>query len=85
MFFVLNRVTKVDRQIFDPANEKHVTSLAEYLRTGNWGEIQFYPELPFVEVPISVLTKFARYQLNVIEESAEEKVVRYDKMNVIPA
>lgn len=66
----------VERQYFDPTNPKHLESLDTFLKTGNWGEVQFYAELPFVEVPITVLTKFAMYERGVAAETAEERAAR---------
>lgn len=66
----------VERQYFDPTNPKHLESMDTFLKTGNWGEVQFYAELPFVEVPITVLTKFAMYERGVSIETPEERAVR---------
>jgi hypothetical protein len=66
----------VERQYFDPTNPKHLESLDTFLKTGNWGEVQFYAELPFVEVPVTVLTKFAMYERGVSAETAQERAAR---------
>lgn len=76
MSSILNRAHLVNRQIFDPANEQHVDSLRHYLRTGNWGDIQFYEEVPFVEVPATVLTKYAQHMLSVTRETQQEREQR---------
>lgn len=66
----------VERAHFDPTNPDHLASLDAYLQTGNWGAVQFFPELPFVEVPITVLTKFAMHQRKVRSETEAERKVR---------
>lgn len=80
---VLNRAQLINRQIFNPADESHVNSLKEYLRTGNWGDVQFYAELPFVEVPITVITKYAQHQLSVTPETTQEKDARMNAKRII--
>lgn len=85
MSSILNRVHLVTRQIFDPENEQHIDSLKHYLRTGNWGEIQFYAELPFIEVPATVITKYTEHTLNVKRETARERDARLSDLNVIRA
>lgn len=59
----LLRTNVVRREIFDPTKHEHQLSLKHYLDTGTWGEIQFYAEHPFTEVPITVLTKYAKFVL----------------------
>lgn len=54
------RVSRIPRECFDPMNSKHMKSLKCFLDTGNWGEIQFYIEAPYVTVPETVLRKVAR-------------------------
>lgn len=49
----------VRRENFDPKNKEHRASLKKFLETGNWGDIQFYTEYPYVTVPETVLRKFA--------------------------
>lgn len=80
---LLSRHQHVNRQYFDPTNADHVESLKEYLRTGNWGNVQFFAELPFIEVPMTVITKYARHQLNVVPETNQEKNDRLTAKNVI--
>lgn len=83
MFDILQRTVHVKREKFDPTNQAHLDSLAAYLRTGNWGDIQFYPELPFIEVPITVLTKFAMHHLKAKPESAIERDARLSTKNLV--
>jgi hypothetical protein len=67
------RNAQVERVVYDPSNEAHNDSLDTYLVSGNWGKIQFFPELPFSEVPITVLTKYARYMRDVRAETKDER------------
>lgn len=73
----------VERQLFDPTNPDHLESLDTYLRTGNWGEVQFFAELPYVEVPITVLMKFAMYERGVSAETEAERQVRFATKNLV--
>lgn len=66
----------IAREYFDPTNPAHLESLDVYLKTGNWGAVQFYAELPFVEVPVTVLTKFAMYERGVRAETQTERAGR---------
>ena len=50
---------QIKREIFDPSKRAHRESLDHYLKTGNWGEIQFYAESPCATVPETVLRKMA--------------------------
>lgn len=51
------------REEFDTNNPKHLASAKHFLETGNWGEVQFYPELPYLNVPETVLRKLAKEAL----------------------
>lgn len=53
------------RAHFDPTNEKHLESLRTYIRTGRWGDQQFFNECPFTDVPMTVLMKYASHVLGV--------------------
>lgn len=75
----------VERQYFDPTNEEHLASMDCFLRTGNWGAVQFYPELPFIEVPATVLTKFACHQRGVALETDIERAGRLATKELVPA
>lgn len=77
---VLSRARPVIREMFDAANPLHVESLESYLRTGNWGDIQFWSELPYHDAPSTVLAKFARHQLGVKAESPIEREQRMAKI-----
>jgi hypothetical protein len=57
------REARIPRECFDPKNTAHLKSLKMFLDTGNWGEIQFYAEAPYVTVPETVLRKVAQAAL----------------------
>lgn len=54
---------RVRREIFDPTNRDHMESYQNFLKTGNWGKVQFYEEFPYVTVPETVSRKFAMHAL----------------------
>lgn len=58
------RLTRMHRQHFDPKNPAHLESLKTFVETGNWGEVQFYCERPYTDVPMTVLMKFAKAALS---------------------
>lgn len=66
----------INRAKFDPTNPTHLESFKIFLRTGNWGDIQFYSELPYIEVPMTVLMKYAEHKTGVNRESAIERSER---------
>ncbi len=49
----------VNREMFDPKNKEHRASLKKFIETGNWGDVQFFAEYPYVTVPETVFRKFA--------------------------
>ena len=49
----------VRREPFDPNNNEHRDSLKKFIETGNWGEVQFFAEYPYVTVPETVFRKFS--------------------------
>lgn len=57
------RNARIERVEFDPLDGDHRDSLREFLDTGNWGKIQFYPEAPYLNVPETVLRKLAHWAL----------------------
>jgi hypothetical protein len=57
------RNARIIREEFDPLCSDHRDSLREFLDTGNWGKIQFYPEAPYLNVPETVLRKLAIWAL----------------------
>lgn len=73
---ILKRVELVKRETFDPANAEHIESMRVYVRTGNWGNVQFYPEVPYIEVPMTVLMKYAAFSLGVSREDSSEREAR---------
>jgi len=67
------RGTRVRRESFDPTNEEHLASLRKFVSTGSWGEVKFFAEAPFTEVPATVLMKYAAHNL---ETSLAVKLVK---------
>lgn len=51
------------RVIFDPTNTEHLDSLRTFVNTGSWGKVQFFAEAPYTNVPITVLMKYAAFNL----------------------
>lgn len=72
------------REIFDPKNATHLASLKQFVKTGNWGNVQFHAELPYVEVPMTVLMKYAAYTLKVVPETAAKRSTRIAASKAIP-
>ncbi len=70
------RHSGVRREFFDPTNQLHLDSLAHFIRTGNWGQVQFFCEYPFSDVPMTVLMKFAGNSLDAHRETAEDRIKR---------
>lgn len=82
---ILRQARLVSREVFDPTNPTHMESFKTFLRTGNWGEVQFWPELPYVEVPMTVMMKFILHTLQLQPESPQERVARIaSKPNLVP-
>jgi hypothetical protein len=66
------RRASVKRMAFDPTDPAHCASLACFIQTGNWGDVQFYCEHPFTDVPMTVLMKYAGHQLGVSRLTSAE-------------
>tara|TARA_R110000868_G_scaffold90057_8_gene250225 strand:+ start:2741 stop:2959 length:219 start_codon:yes stop_codon:yes gene_type:complete len=49
----------IPREEFNPGNNEHRASLRKFLLTGNWGDIQFFAEEPYISVPETVMRKMA--------------------------
>ena len=77
------RKASINRTSFDPSLESHLESFRIFLRTGNWGDVQFYCEHPFTDVPMTVLMKYAMYQENVVRETAIERSARLESKNLV--
>lgn len=77
------RTGLVKREHFNPLNEDHLVSLKHFIRTGNWGDIQFYCEQPFSDVPMTVLMKYAGHLLAVQRETAGERMARICAMDLV--
>jgi hypothetical protein len=69
---------QVNRQKFDPANPLHIKSFQYFIQTGNWGDIQFFAELPYNEVPMTVLMAYAQATLGFKRETVAERNARID-------
>ena len=67
----------VPREHFDPTSQVHLDSFDVFLKTGNWGAVQFFPELPYSDVPMTVLMKYAQHQQGVVRESDRERNERW--------
>jgi hypothetical protein len=70
------RRSGANRTFFDPSLESHLESFRTFLRTGNWGDVQFYCEHPYTDVPMTVLMKAAMYTEGVVRETAIERSER---------
>jgi hypothetical protein len=57
------RGNQVRREEFNPKLKDHLKSYQNFLKTGNWGEVQFFCEFPYVTVPETVSRKFACHTL----------------------
>jgi hypothetical protein len=77
------RKASVNRTSFDPSKDSHLESFRTFLRTGNWGDVQFYCEAPFTDVPMTVLMKYAMFRENTQRESGAEQNIRLSKMNLV--
>lgn len=66
----------ISRVPFDPSLESHLESFRVFLRTGNWGDVQFYCEHPYTDVPMTVLMKHALYNEGITRETLAERSVR---------
>ena len=64
---ILNTPT-VRREKFEPSNIEHRASLKKFIETGNWGEVQFFPEYPCVTVPETVFRKFSLAMIDMLSE-----------------
>lgn len=79
---LLKRTQVVRREIFDPRDKEHLESFKTFLRTGNWGVVQFYPELPYIEVPMTVLMKYSTHMLKVTTETRIQRQDRIDTLSL---
>ena len=55
---------QVKRAEFNPKNKDHLRSYRQFLESGNWGDVLFFCEFPYVTVPETVSKKFAKYTLS---------------------
>lgn len=79
---LLKRTQLIRRESFDPRKKAHIDSFKTFLRTGNWGDVQFYSELPYIEVPMTVLMKYSTYMLKVDTESRAERQERIEALDL---
>ena len=68
----------VPREMFDPSDARHLASFDVFIRTGNWGDVQFFPVLPYDDVPMTVLMAFAEHQRQVKREDKEQRSQRFE-------
>lgn len=71
------------REMFDPSNADHLASFRVFLQTGNWGEVHFFAELPYVDVPTTVLMKHAAHVMGVSRETEADRQARFAKKGVL--
>jgi hypothetical protein len=74
------RTHGASRCIFDPTNAAHLESFDHFLRTGNWGTTQFLCEAPYIDVPMTILMKFAMHTRGVRRETIAERNERFSFM-----
>jgi hypothetical protein len=55
--------SRIKRESFDPENKDHLKSYLKYINSGNWGEVHFFSEAPFVTVPATVNHRYALHTL----------------------
>lgn len=60
---IISTLSRVNRVTFDPSKKAHLESVKTFMETGNWGDIQFFCEYPYTDVPMTVLTKFTAFKL----------------------
>ncbi len=69
---------QIKREFFDPADPKHIASMKHYMETGNWLQ-QFYPEDPYIDVPMTVFRKYIGHQLG-IPVTTHQKLSKTDAL-----
>ncbi|MBT9138554.1 MAG: hypothetical protein DDT31_01120 [Syntrophomonadaceae bacterium] len=72
---ILRRARPVNRVIFDPTNDSHIESFKTFLETGSWGDVQFYPEAPYIDVPATVMVRFSRHMLKIQEKMVQNAAI----------
>ena len=53
------------RAFFEPTVPSHIESMKHYMEHGTW-LTQFFPEDPYIDVPMTVFRKYAGYQLGIL-------------------
>ena len=59
------------RVFFDPSVPSHIESMKHYMATGVW-LTQFYPEDPYIDVPMTVFRKYAGHQLGILVTTTQK-------------
>lgn len=67
------REAVVKREQFNPQNVNHIKSLECFVKTGTWGDVKFHAELPYIEVPMTVMMKYIQHSLGVRSETAIQR------------
>lgn len=75
---------RMKRVFFDPAVPSHIDSMKHYMNTGMW-LTQFYPEDPYIDVPMTVFRKYAGYCLDILVTTTQkyEEAERADIQRLI--
>ena len=60
------------REFFNPTNPVHIASMKHYMETGSY-TVQFYPEDPFIDVPMTMFRKYAGHHLNLRVTTAQKR------------
>lgn len=71
------------RVVFNPLNDEHIKSLKEFIRTGNWGDVRFFAEAPYTDVPTSVLMKFASQVLGESRNTLAQQSAHLSSKNLV--
>jgi hypothetical protein len=66
----------VKREEFNPQNVNHIKSLECFVKTGTWGDVKFHAELPYIEVPMTVMMKYIQHSLGISAQTAVSRPTR---------
>ena len=58
---VILETAAIVRVAFDPADLAHLKSLQHWLKCGNWGDVKFKVESPYITVPETVMRKMCAH------------------------
>lgn len=70
------------REVFKPDNSEHRKSLQNFIKTGNWGDVKFFCEAPYTDVPTTVLMAFASFELKTKRNTLAEQTAFLSKKNL---